>query len=157
MFWASAYQLLPKAALYQNWEILYEHSPFPFCTLSAFFKQDYSKLFNRCFLHIYFNLPLIWKRITEMRHVLPLILRCEGSGLLKSAAISSIPGLDESHFYKQKEIYPKDVQIASEVIRTKYLVALVISLCVICIFRLWITSQFGCMCLSQFWKRKLGS
>lgn len=71
-----------------------------------------------------------------MRHVLSLILRCEVSGLLKSPANASIPGLDESHFYKQKEIYPSDFQIASEVIRTKYLVASVISLCVICIFRL---------------------
>lgn len=75
-----------------------------------------------------------------MRHVLSLILRCEVSGLLKSPAITSIPGLDESHFYKQKEIYPSDFQIASEVIRTKYLVTSVISLCVICIFGLWIIS-----------------
>jgi len=71
-----------------------------------------------------------------MKHVPSLVLRCEGSGLLQSPAITSILRLDESHFYKLKEIYPRDFQIASEVIRTKYLVMLVISLCVVCIFRL---------------------
>lgn len=59
------------------------------------------------------------KRELKKWDVLSLILRYEGNGLPKSPVITSIPGLDESHFYKHKKIYPRDFQIAFGVIRTK--------------------------------------